>query len=194
MKIRKQNSFYISDDKRSKESSQWIYEALEALITEFPYEKITITDICKRAKIGRVTFYRHYDTIDDILRKKCDDKFKELLVCLKEYSDTRKMEAVTFLVPFLRFWYVNPDIIRIIFLAKKDFIINESMERILTPVEKQYFKHPESGYGNYFSSVKYAVSITVLKEWFTNDMNLAPDELSAGLLQYLKTLLAESIY
>lgn len=186
--------YHISHDKRSRESSQWIYEALEQLITEFPYEKITITDICKKAKIGRVTFYRHYDTIDDILRKKCDDKFRDLLVYLKEYSNTQTMEVKTFLVPFLRFWYVNPSIIRTIFLANKDFIINESIERILSPVEKLQLKHQESVYGNYFSSVKYAVSITVLKEWFKNDMNWAPDDLSAGLLQYLKTLLNESVF
>ena len=186
--------YHISDDKRSRESSQWIYEALEQLMIELPYEKITITDICKKAKVGRVTFYRHYDTIEDILRKKCDDKFRDLLIYLKEYSNSRKMEAKTFLVPFLRFWYVNPSIIRMIFLANKDFIINESIERILAPVEKLHFKYPESGYDNYFSSVKYAVSITVLKEWFKNDMNMAPDDLSAGLLQYLKTLLDESVF
>ena len=185
--------YHISDDKRSRESSQWIYEALEQLMTELPYEKIRITDICKKAKVGRVTFYRHYDTIDDILRKKCDDKFRALLVYLKEYSASQKMAAKTFLVPFLRFWYVNPSIIRIIFLANKDFIINESIERILAPVEKLYFEHKENSYDSYFSSVKYAVSITVLKEWFKNDMNLAPDDLSTGLLQYLKTLLNESI-
>lgn len=186
--------YHISDDKRSRESSQWIYEALEQLMIESPYEKITITDICKKAKVGRVTFYRHYDTIDDILRKKCDDKFRDLLVHLKEYSDARKMEARTFLVPFLRFWYVHPTIIKMIFLANKDFIINEAIERVLVPVERLHFKHPESKYDHYFSSVKYAVSITVLKEWFKNDMKLAPDDLSAALLQYLKNLFDESVF
>lgn len=186
--------YHISGDKRSRESSQWIYEALEQLLTELPYEKIRITDICKKAKVGRVTFYRHYDTIDDILRKKCDDKFRELLVYLKEYANAQGMEFQTFFVPFLRFWYVNPSVIRMIFLANKDFIITESMERVVAPVEKLHRNHPENRYNPYLSSIKYAVSITVLKEWFKNDMNLAPDDLSIGLLQYLRTLLDESVF
>ena len=185
--------YHISDDKRSRESSQWIYEALEQLMMEFPYEKITITDICKRAKIGRVTFYRHYDTIDDILRKKCDDKFRDLLAYLKEYADGEKKGTRTFLVPFLRFWYINPSVIRAIFRANKHFIINESMQRILAPVEDLHFNHPETGYENYFSSIKYTASITVLMEWFKHDMKPAPDVLSASLLQYLKTLTAENM-
>jgi len=185
--------YHISDDKRSRESSQWIYEALEALMAEFPYEKITITDICKRAKIGRVTFYRHYDTIDDILRKKCDDKFRDLLAYLKEYADAEKKEARTFLVPFLRFWYINPSVIRAIFRANKHFIINESMQRILAPAEDLHFNHPETGYENYFSSIKYTASITVLMEWFKHDMKPTPDVLSASLLQYLKTLIMEDM-
>lgn len=74
--------YHISDDKRSYESSEMIYDALVTLMNEKEYSKIKINELCERAKLGRVTFYRHYDTIDDVLRKKLDDHlldFKKIL-------------------------------------------------------------------------------------------------------------------
>lgn len=74
--------YHISDDKCSYESSAMIYDALVTLMDEKEYSKIKINELCERAKLGRVTFYRHYDTIDDVLRKKLDDHlldFKKIL-------------------------------------------------------------------------------------------------------------------
>lgn len=45
-----------------------IRAALLELMTEMPYEKITITDIVKKADINRGTFYAHFDNISDVLK------------------------------------------------------------------------------------------------------------------------------
>ena len=44
-----------------------IIKALLELMDQKEYKDITITDVTNLAKVSRVTFYRHFDTIEDIL-------------------------------------------------------------------------------------------------------------------------------
>jgi len=44
-----------------------IRNAFEAMICEMDYGKITVTGLCERARINKKTFYRYYETLDDLL-------------------------------------------------------------------------------------------------------------------------------
>lgn len=48
-------------------SRKLINEALADLLQEKPLEKITVTDVVKRANINRGTFYAHYRDIPDVV-------------------------------------------------------------------------------------------------------------------------------
>ena len=53
-----------TDAERTKE---YITEALFQLMKTTPYEKITILEIAKKAGVGRVTYYRHFTSKNDII-------------------------------------------------------------------------------------------------------------------------------
>lgn len=48
-------------------SRKLINEALADLLTEKPLDKITVTDVVRRADINRGTFYAHYKDIPDVV-------------------------------------------------------------------------------------------------------------------------------
>ena len=48
-------------------SKKLINDALADLLTEKPLDKITVTDVVKRADINRGTFYAHYKDIPDVV-------------------------------------------------------------------------------------------------------------------------------
>lgn len=48
-------------------TTEWIYEALVELMRETPYDRITVTDIAKKAGVSRMAYYRNYRDKDDIL-------------------------------------------------------------------------------------------------------------------------------
>ncbi len=54
-------------DRRVRRTKQRLHEALESLIIEMGYDKITVQDLIDRADVGRSTFYAHYETKDDLL-------------------------------------------------------------------------------------------------------------------------------
>ena len=55
-----------------------IIQALIFLISQKSYEKITITDITKKAGVSRMSFYRNYKKIDDVLIDAVDKLFNDV--------------------------------------------------------------------------------------------------------------------
>ena len=53
-------------DRRIQRTRELLQKALIELIDERGYEAITIQDIVERANIGRTTFYKHYNSKDDL--------------------------------------------------------------------------------------------------------------------------------
>lgn len=68
-------------DRRTLMTKSMIKDALLTLLAHTPYEKITVTAICRQAEITRTTFYLHYDNIDTILDELLDDALQ-----LSEFS------------------------------------------------------------------------------------------------------------
>ncbi|MFJ8243234.1 TetR/AcrR family transcriptional regulator [Bacillus tropicus] len=70
-------------------SQEYITEALGLLLQEKKLENITVTDLCKKAGVARVTFYKYYRTIYDVLNasmQKSIDKFLEEITYLDSHE------------------------------------------------------------------------------------------------------------
>ena len=46
----------------------YIAEGLLKLMSDKPYAKISVSDICEKAGVNRSTYYRHFYTKEDIIR------------------------------------------------------------------------------------------------------------------------------
>lgn len=60
-------------DRRTIMTKGMIKDALLELLQNAPYEKITVTALCKQSEITRATFYLHYNNIDNVLDELLDD-------------------------------------------------------------------------------------------------------------------------
>lgn len=178
--------YHISPDKRSYESSGMIYNALAELMKEKPYDKIKINELCERAKLGRVTFYRHYDTIDDVLRKKFDD----MLLLFKDYYAEYKQQAPSspgLFLPLLRFFYVHPTIVHLLFQSRQLYIMKESMYDFFKAFDEHY--HCIST--DYLITIRVSVFLGILEKWSANGMNILPDDLVKTIKQDMLTIATE---
>lgn len=66
-------------DRRVGKTRAALQEALARLIPERRYEEITVDDICRRANVGRSTFYAHYRGKEDLQRAAIGDRLVALL-------------------------------------------------------------------------------------------------------------------
>jgi len=63
--------------KQSERSKQWMADALLILIKDTPYNQISVTDITEKAGVSRLTFYRNFESKEDILQFHFDRVFSE---------------------------------------------------------------------------------------------------------------------
>lgn len=46
-----------------------IQETYREMVQAMPFDKITVTELCRRANVSRKTFYEHYEDRDDLLKR-----------------------------------------------------------------------------------------------------------------------------
>lgn len=67
-------------------SRKLIKEALADLLQEKPLDKITVTDVVRRADINRGTFYAHYADIPDVIDHLIQETFSQIWEVLNDHS------------------------------------------------------------------------------------------------------------
>lgn len=79
--------YKISEDRRFKKNKREIRRAFIDLVIEKGYQKLTISDIAERADINRMTFYAHYDAIEDIFNEFVDDMEAEIVEAIAKETE-----------------------------------------------------------------------------------------------------------
>ncbi len=184
--------YHIKNDRRSLQSSEMMYEALIALIKEKSYQDLTVTEIVTRANLGRATFYRNFDAIDDILEWKCDEAFVGFYEYLLEYDKTlgvmHDREPGSLFKPFLRYWYTKSLIIEILYKVGRSEIVNRSFERMFernAPAVQNLNATIEQYFG-YFVAIRRGVALSILEQWIKNGKDIPPDELAALITELIR--------
>ena len=72
-------------DRRVLRTRTALFDALVALVRRKDYELITVEDILAEANVGRATFYAHFTSKDDLLRRSLD-RLRQLLLAAMDSS------------------------------------------------------------------------------------------------------------
>lgn len=62
----------LSNEARNAYTTGHITEALWELLKRFPFSEITVSKICSQAGVGRASFYRNFESKEDVLQKWLD--------------------------------------------------------------------------------------------------------------------------
>jgi AcrR family transcriptional regulator len=83
-------------DPRVRRTRRMLRDALVSLILEKDYASISIKEITDRAEVAYITFYRHYESLDQLLMEVLEEGLGELMKhieTLAQQSDTSAVEA-----------------------------------------------------------------------------------------------------
>jgi AcrR family transcriptional regulator len=78
-----------SENPTAVQSKQWIIQSFLSLMNEKPFQEITVSEISERAQVVRKTFYRNFDSKEDVLQA-CFD-----LLVSEFTSELAKLPAIT---------------------------------------------------------------------------------------------------
>lgn len=71
--------YHVGTTKRSRESAELIYYGVAICSQDKPLSSVTVSDIQRTTGVARTTFYRSFDTVQDVLEWKCDQYYKGFL-------------------------------------------------------------------------------------------------------------------
>lgn len=83
--------YYRQKNKTALRSQYMIVDALFILMGRKPLQSITVTEICEEAEIGRKTFYRNFETREDVIDLRLDLLLEEYREAVKEYEAEERL-------------------------------------------------------------------------------------------------------
>lgn len=186
--------YHIKNDQRAKRSAKTIYKTLLALMQSQSFETIKVSDIVRHAEIGRSTFYRNFDEIEDVLRLRCDEVFDALLTYIVAYQTaSAALSTGALLTPVLRYFYLHSDIIELLLQANRMDIFHEAFRNRSQAIQAQFAKQLQipPTHVAYLAEVRISVLIAIVTQWVKTGKREAPDALAEtlrGLLNSTQTV------
>lgn len=165
-------------------SKQMIKEALLSLMIEKPFEKISITDIVKRADINRGTFYAHYANTSEVLKSISITVVDELAAVVNnDYDSDHILDSPDMLLKAVtRFLSTDPS-----FYAK--LLKTDRFSDILDDVRHKAINRVVSDIGNRIDDETRTTVIVILDYAMSGIMTIYEDI----LLEKIPVTLDESV-
>lgn len=168
-----------TNNKRKKQSQQKIEEIFIDLIQMKQINEITVTDLCKKAKLNRSTFYANYIDIYDLankIREKLELEVKEVFKeeMEKQYNSNN----------FLKLFYhikSNQELYKTYF--KLDMDKSNSINEYDYNLYKYFYNDKYLDYHiNFFKAGLNAI----LKMWLDNGCKESPEEINEIIISEYK--------
>lgn len=141
--------------------------AFLSLIREFPYERISVTDICRRADIVRKTFYNNFQSKEGVVHYLINDIFHEL----ESGIDLKYMSVRQILLAAFQFVMDNREALLLFYqrgllrFAYKSMAAYITEDHILSRLDK---KDIDARAFKYIAAQISAVLISVIETWIEN--------------------------
>lgn len=184
-------------DLRIRRTYKFLTDALFELISEKPFEEISVTDICNRAMIHRTTFYKHFEDKYQLLRVTFLDEQKSFI----EKCNTDSVDDVDpdlFYTRLIRqmFDYVsqNKDIFKKGVLHPYNHYLTDLLKNTIVSSLEEHFKQDSLKY-----NIRYKVPIPIMAEyyagsaisllvwWLKNDLEISIDK----MVDYMNTIISD---
>ena len=170
---------------RKQKTKKNISLALYSLLLRKPYEEISVSEICEKAGVSRVSFYHYYDKKDDILIQYSDEKFAEF------FDDFTKLENMSFenlLIHMFQFLKGNSRQLVILRYAKKEEILMEQFYSYCRYIFSNNITSPLVKDKNNPLRVPFLVGgvFQIIMRWLDEGMNPSPEVMAKYVIDIVK--------
>ncbi|MGL6198582.1 MAG: TetR/AcrR family transcriptional regulator [Lachnospiraceae bacterium] len=178
---------------KTEQSKKWLTKALLQLMGEKEYNSITIKEIADRAQLARRTYYRNFNSKDEIISQYCDKICDQYMVKLKEQEDLSLHTASKVLYEL---WYEHKAFLAL--LKKNDMLhkllstFNEALPKVYKELvgDLSEYKSTEiQKYALLFSAGGY---FNILSYSLAHGFDKSPDEIELLMLNVIEAFKASS--
>ncbi len=175
--------YRISNDQRSKQSMMRITNAVITLGQHIPFQELTVTQLVDEAKIGRTTFYRYFETVEDVVQYLCDVCLDDFIVQMNHVNFSHQSNPLaSFIGPYLNYFKQHDQFVKLLITGDRLDMIKPKLRLIAQKSVINMDEHVRS----YFIEMKLAFAITLLTEYFKTDQPINVEVLTANLSSEIK--------
>lgn len=163
---------------RSFNPKAQIYDALQSLLAErgMNLSSVTISEVAERAEIGRATFYRHFDTLADVLKWQTEREVQDAI-------NTQPLDEgnyYLFAKSFYDYWTKHDRLPEILAKTSTSEFFLSAMQNYLSKVGEHLLVHAALPpyYKNYIVPIWSETMWSILKSWILNGKTETSKELA----------------
>lgn len=150
----------------------YITEALLYLLKKKEYKDISITEICKKAGVTRMSFYRNFESKEDILIKKVRDVTDHFL---EESGISYSKDTINrYFIKLFTHMECQKELCTALYKAGLIHIVKNEFDRVFLNVYKYE-------YNDYKSSFLSGGIFNVFLFWFVNGCKESPEDIANQL-------------
>lgn len=178
----------MKENQRIAISKRMLRESLLRLLKTKELGEISITELCREAEINRATFYKHYNTPQDVLADIAMELIKEMK---KMYHPLRTLDEVrTCVSTICEYIYKHADLIRLLIHANVDMEIAAAISEL-----HQNFREDKESLGVLKGADDETLQMTaafigggsyfLIRKWLLEDIRKTPEEVADLMFKIL---------
>ncbi|MBQ8160543.1 MAG: TetR/AcrR family transcriptional regulator [Clostridia bacterium] len=165
--LSRMNILRMSNEESNRVTREALQIAMIKLMGKTPFDRITISDVTKRAGVSRAAFYRNYETKEALVEEICKSVFSKLDESIK--SERFRSDRKSWYQNFFSTIQENREYFQIYLdahLQIADQFVLESIYPSTSPNE------------HYLHAAREGAFISILTEWFQSGMHETPEEMA----------------
>ena len=175
-------------------SRKLINNALADLLLEKPLDKITITDVVRKAEINRGTFYAHYTDIPDVINHLIQQTFSRIQDVLSEKSLQLSEVPPVLLQQIQTLLEEDLDFYQKVMRSNASGFMQEQLVSIVQDYLIQHEADFSPGtHAQYILTVHFCASglIGLYRDWFAENLPFTLDELTNRATKMVQSIITE---
>lgn len=176
-------------DERYSVAEEAIYDAFLLTLKEKDLEKITVTDIIKKAGIVRTTFYNHYENIPTLVNAVEDKTLNDIFSLMKSFHPKNDRDMCrTYFLTICEYTMKNPFLASLLRSPRGDRFFEKALTMFHTYVANVMqnhtgaFSHDKTEF-SYTVASTIGSTIGVLHKWTKENCEVPPETIAEILTQ-----------
>lgn len=162
-------------------SRKLITRALADLLQEKPLDKITVTDVVRRAEVNRGTFYAHYADIPSVLRCLIEQTFDRIRQAVFDQAHQTPNLPHVLLAAIQEILEEDTEFCRKVMTSSASAQLEDQLVRLVLDYLLQH--EDQFGFGSheqYDLTIRFCAGglTTLYRTWFAGDMPIPLEELT----------------
>ncbi len=165
----------MKENKQVTRSKEWIFTALMTLMKKNAFRNISIGDITEKAGVARLTFYRNFESKEDILINQGRKIYEQLMIDLESgiseenvpYNSIKKIISV---------FNDYADLFEVLLKNRLDYLIMQSFEVEISNILKRILGiNKDDKYKvKFYEGALFAIAV----EWIKNSRKESIEEMT----------------